>query len=101
MTDQATTLTSSSHPSPARDEVATGWLMFGVFAGPIAWSAQFVANYMLAVDPCFLTSVARTAPVLKLGSDWPGILIVNLVAALISIAGGAVSFQEAKCFLKD
>jgi hypothetical protein len=93
MTDHATTMTGPEHPSPYRGRVSIGLLLFGVFAGPIAWSGQFVANYILAVDPCFLTHVVNTEPIARGRSDWLAILIVNLVAALLAIAGGLVSLR--------
>jgi hypothetical protein len=93
MMDQTMSATSPEHPSPHRERVNLALLLFGVFAGPVAWSAQLVANYILAVDPCFLTRVVRTEPVLRASSDWPAILIVNLVAALLAIAGGIISLR--------
>jgi hypothetical protein len=93
MIDHATSMTSPEHPSPYRDRVSLALLLFGVFAGPVAWSGQFAANYILAVDPCFLTRVVNTEPVLRGRSDWLAILIVNLVAALLAIAGGIISLR--------
>lgn len=93
MIAQTMSATSPEHPSPHRGRVSLALLLFGVSAGPVAWSAQLVANYVLAVDPCFLTSVVRTEPVLRASSNWPAILVVNLLAALLAIAAGAVSLR--------
>jgi hypothetical protein len=88
------TALASTHPSPHRDRVDIGWLFFGVFAGPVAWGLQLVINYALAAYPCFPDGSPRVGVLPGWHAAWAIILALNIIAALLALAGAAISHQN-------
>ncbi len=87
-------LGEAEHPSPHRDRVSTPLLFFGLFAGPVAWGVQLVANFALASHRCYPSDMPR-ASILP-GWQWssPAILAINIAAAILALIGAAVSFAH-------
>jgi hypothetical protein len=82
------------HPSLHRDQVSVPLLLLGVFAGPVAWGLQLVTNFALASHSCFPSDVPRTS--ILPGWQWssPAILAINIAAAVLSLAGAAISYRH-------
>lgn len=95
MTETTKATLSIQHPSsPHRDRLSLFLLLFGVFAGPVAWGVQLIVNYALAVHPCFPGEVARLSPLPGWHPDLAGILVINIIAAIVALAGAALSSQR-------
>lgn len=91
MIEDAKAQALARHPSPHRDRVDLSLLLFGVFVGPVAWGIQLIVNYALAVHPCFPGGVARLSLLPGWHAAWPGILVINVIAAILALIGAAIS----------
>lgn len=60
-------------------------LVFAVFAAPLAWALQLVANYSLSAHACYPVNVPLAVPVW--GSLWW--ILIGIDMAAIIVAGGA------------
>jgi hypothetical protein len=94
MIENAPPIMRADHSSPQRGGVAVPVLLFGVFAGPLAWGIQLVVNYALAVYPCFSAGVARASVPPGSQSGWSAILAINISAGILALVGAAVSWRN-------
>lgn len=81
-----------THPAPHRGNVAVSVLFIGLFAGPIAWGLQLLINFALASHACYPDGAPLTTP--GWHSAWGVILLLNIVAAILSLAGAALSYRH-------
>ncbi|ODR93391.1 hypothetical protein AUC71_05245 [Methyloceanibacter marginalis] len=82
-------LADLEHPAPHRERVLLAALIFGLLAAPLAWALQLVINYAASSYVCFPGDVPHTG----VGEDrvWMILLMVELVALAVAIAGAAVA----------
>ncbi|WP_297296033.1 hypothetical protein [uncultured Methylovirgula sp.] len=80
------------HPAPRRGTISTALLFLGLFAGPVVWGLQLVINFALASHACFPDGAPLAAPAWH--SAWGVILLLNLFAAVVALAGAALSYQH-------
>lgn len=82
----------AGHPSPHRDRVSASLLFLGLFAGPVAWGLQLVTNFALASYRCYPGYAPRSS--ILPGWQWssPAILAINIAAAILALAGAAISY---------
>lgn len=80
------------HPAPAREQVGLFALLFGLFGAHIAWSAQIIANYIVAAYVCFPGPVPVSTPVMS--GAWFVLLGVSLFGFVVSLAAGLVSYRS-------
>lgn len=81
-----------THPAPHRDNVGASVLFTGLLAGPVVWGLQLVANFALASHACYPDGAPLTAPASH--STWAIILLLNILAAILSLAGAVLSYQH-------
>lgn len=85
---------ASEQSSPRRNRAEIGWLLFGVFAGPVAWGLQLIFNYALAAYSCYPDHSPRIAVLPGWQHVWAVILALNLIAAALALAGAAISYRS-------
>ena len=69
-----------AHPAPARNDVSSGLLWFGLVGGPLAWTVQTLVDLALTSHGCYPRLFPLAAPML---AGLRGILAIVSVAALI------------------
>jgi hypothetical protein len=70
----------SAHPAPARHDVSSGLLWFGLLGGPAAWTMQTLVDLALTSHGCYPRLFPLAAPML---AGLRGILVTVSFAALI------------------
>lgn len=84
-----------THPSPARDQVSTVWLLAGLAAGPAAWIVQLVVNYGLASHACYpSTAPWLVSPPPGWASERLWLTALNLTCFTVAILAAAVSWRH-------
>jgi hypothetical protein len=79
------------HPAPARGEVSTAALWFGLAGGPAAWSVQTLVNLTVASHGCF----PRLDPLHEPVTSVRGIaFVVSLFAVVVCVAATAVALRS-------
>ncbi|HEX7964158.1 MAG TPA: hypothetical protein VF651_00455 [Gammaproteobacteria bacterium] len=87
------------HPAPHRERFGFGWLLFGIFAAPFAWTLQLMVGSAVAGHACFPgdrpldTSMWADPRGILLVTDAAGILLAA-VALLVSAAAWARVHKE-------
>ncbi|GJG86952.1 hypothetical protein tb265_21330 [Gemmatimonadetes bacterium T265] len=82
---------ADAHAAPHRDRVRLPALWAGLFAGPLLWGAQTLANYAVVAHGCYPTSTPRATPTFGV---WGLAVAVSVVAALGTAAAGAVALRS-------
>lgn len=91
---QESALPNDAHPSPHRGNVSASLLFLGLFAGPVGWGVQLVANYSIASHACYPGDRPLIGVPLPGHSIWIVVFIINIVAACLALAGAALSYQH-------
>ena len=69
-----------AHPAPARHDVSSGLLWFGLFGGPAAWTIQTLVDLAVTSHGCYPRLFPLEAPIL---SSLRAIVVTVSLAALI------------------
>jgi hypothetical protein len=80
------------HPSPHRHRVALGRLIFGLSAGPAAWSVAWMVSVALAQEACYPGRLPLATP--AFGGVHVALVTLNGLAAAITTAGGVVAYAN-------
>lgn len=84
-------LSTVDHPAPHRERVLLAALNFGLLAAPSAWALQLLINYAASSYACFPGGSPGSAS----GTGvWTALLIVELVALIVAVAGAAVAWRS-------
>lgn len=83
-----------AHPPSQRGNAVAALLFLGLLAGPVVWGLQLVANYSIASHACYPGDKPHLGSLMSGHTVWTAVLIVNLVAVALAIAGAALSFQR-------
>ena len=83
---------TAAHPSPHRGNVSAAALFLGLFAGPVVWGLQLIVNYGVASSACYAGDTPHSMPTWH--SAWAVILLLNFLAAILALAGAALSYQH-------
>lgn len=78
---------SVGHPAPERGRVALSALWFGLFGGPLAWSAQTLVNLTIASHACFPRLTPLSTPTT---GGLRGIVFVVSLAALATCVAAVI-----------
>ena len=82
----------SAHPAPARNDVSSGLLWFGLVGGPAAWTVQTLVDLAVASHGCYPRLFPLEAPVL---SSLRAIVIsVSLAALIVCITAGLAAIRS-------
>jgi hypothetical protein len=82
----------AGHPSPHRHRVALGTLIFGLSAGPAAWSVAWMTSVALAQEACYPGTVPLTTP--AFGGVHVALVTLNGLACAVTVAGGMVAYRN-------
>jgi hypothetical protein len=83
---------SVQHPAPHRSRVGFPGAVFGLLAGPLAWSGHLLATYALASHHCYPGAVPR--PGMPGGAGlWTALLVIDAVAAVLALLGAVTAFR--------
>jgi len=81
----------SAHPAPARGDVSSALLWFGLAGGPAAWTVQTLVDLAVAAHGCYPRLFPLAAPML---AGLRGIVItVSIAALIVCVAAGLVAFR--------
>jgi hypothetical protein len=89
-----TAVSESQHPAPQRGNVSTAALLGALFASPLAWGLQLVINYSLAAHACYPGHIPLHDVAPGFHSARTIVLLLNLLAAAIALAGAGLSYQH-------
>lgn len=89
-----TAISESQHPAPHRGKVSTGALLGALFAGPVAWGLQLIINYSLVSHACYPGDMPLHDAAPGFHSARTIVLLVNLLAAVLALAGAGLSYQH-------
>ena len=70
--------------------------LLGVWLGPFAWAMQLDINYAIASYPCFYHGAARVTALPGWGASWVWVLVVNLAAIALTLAGAAIGWRAVR-----
>jgi hypothetical protein len=90
--ENATVLSSDTHPAPHRDMVPATALFLGLFAGPLVWGLQLIINFAVAAHACYPGDTPFIGT--PRHSIWAITLFINLLAAALALAGSALSYRH-------
>ena len=83
---------SVQHPAPHRSRVGFPAAIFGLIAGPLAWSGHLLASYALASHHCYPGAVPRQDMPGGAGL-WGALLAIDAVALAIALLGTLTAFR--------
>ena len=89
MANSATMERGGGHPAPARHEVPSWMLWFGLLGGPAAWSAQTLIDLALSAHGCFPQLYPLRAPVIV------GVRVIALAVSVVAVIVCAVALVVA------
>ena len=89
MANSATMEREGRHPAPARGEVASWALWFGLLGGPAAWSAQTLIDLAISAHGCYPQLYPLRAPVIV------GVRVIALAVSVVSVIVCAVALLVA------
>lgn len=87
-------LSEAQHPAPQRDNVSTVALLGALFVGPVVWGLQLIIDYSLAAHACYPGDMPLHDVAPGFHSARTIILLVNLFALVLVLAGTGLSYQH-------
>jgi hypothetical protein len=90
-TAEETAPAQTGHPAPARSQVRSSVLWFGLFGGPVAWSVQTLVNLPVASHACYPRLFPLNAP--AIGGLRGIVFLVSLLAVIVTLAATASALR--------
>jgi hypothetical protein len=85
---------STSHPSPQRQNVDVRLLLGGLAAGPAGWIVQLVVSYAVSSNACSAARAQEFSSGSAFHHETGALLAVNLLCLLLVVVGGLISYRN-------
>jgi hypothetical protein len=94
MADEVIAYSQARHPAQHRERVSLAALFFGLFAAPIVWFGNLMVTYAIATHACYPGHSPLDEVIHGFGFAWPLMLGCYVLALLICVAAGVVSYRN-------
>jgi hypothetical protein len=94
MSYEVIAFSQARHPAPHRGRVNLVALLYGLFAGPVAWAGNLMLSYGLAAHACYPGAWPLRQADQGFGFAWPLIVAIHCVALAICASAAFVSFRN-------